>query len=127
MWLVVFFFQAEDGIRDYDVTGVQTCALPIFNRTALLNILAWCSLEVQRLPLKMNQCKQLRPAIYFMFLRNPTTVGLLETNHTCHFIFSALKSMQSKNRNIEMSMGQTVDFLTLRTTFATRLIKHNAQ
>ena len=25
----MFFFQAEDGIRDYDVTGVQTCALPI--------------------------------------------------------------------------------------------------
>jgi len=25
-----FFFQAEDGIRDRDVTGVQTCALPIF-------------------------------------------------------------------------------------------------
>src|SRR5437763_13099988 len=27
-----FFFQAEDGIRDTSVTGVQTCALPIFNR-----------------------------------------------------------------------------------------------
>src|SRR2546426_2190889 len=27
--LVCFFFQAEDGIRDYKVTGVQTCALPI--------------------------------------------------------------------------------------------------
>src|SRR5262249_59122384 len=26
----VFFFQAEDGIRDWSVTGVQTCALPIF-------------------------------------------------------------------------------------------------
>src|SRR2546426_9127237 len=26
----VFFFQAEDGIRDYKVTGVQTCALPIW-------------------------------------------------------------------------------------------------
>src|SRR5256885_8405450 len=25
----MFFFQAEDGIRDYKVTGVQTCALPI--------------------------------------------------------------------------------------------------
>src|SRR5437588_3979851 len=25
-----FFFQAEDGIRDHCVTGVQTCALPIF-------------------------------------------------------------------------------------------------
>src|SRR6266540_6462528 len=27
--LFFFFFQAEDGIRDRDVTGVQTCALPI--------------------------------------------------------------------------------------------------
>src|SRR5262249_56834147 len=26
---IVFFFQAEDGIRDWSVTGVQTCALPI--------------------------------------------------------------------------------------------------
>src|SRR2546421_1186515 len=28
--LIFFFFQAEDGIRDLIVTGVQTCALPIF-------------------------------------------------------------------------------------------------
>src|SRR5690606_40503181 len=27
--LIYFFFQAEDGIRDFHVTGVQTCALPI--------------------------------------------------------------------------------------------------
>src|SRR2546430_7610297 len=27
----LFFFQAEDGIRDLTVTGVQTCALPIFD------------------------------------------------------------------------------------------------
>src|SRR5260370_499401 len=30
-FLIVFFFQAEDGIRDSSVTGVQTCALPILN------------------------------------------------------------------------------------------------
>src|SRR6266481_8544939 len=30
----VFFFQAEDGIRDGTVTGVQTCALPIWGKTA---------------------------------------------------------------------------------------------
>src|SRR2546426_9798457 len=30
--LFFFFFQAEDGIRDYKVTGVQTCALPIWAR-----------------------------------------------------------------------------------------------
>src|SRR5256885_12582833 len=29
--MVLVFFQAEDGIRDYKVTGVQTCALPIFD------------------------------------------------------------------------------------------------
>src|SRR2546430_4182353 len=29
-WLFFFFFQAEDGIRDLTVTGVQTCALPIY-------------------------------------------------------------------------------------------------
>src|SRR5688500_19858876 len=37
---MIFVFQAEDGIRDYKVTGVQTCALPIFrssiNASALL-------------------------------------------------------------------------------------------
>src|SRR5215813_14937418 len=32
---VFFFFQAEDGIRDADVTGVQTCALPICRGVAL--------------------------------------------------------------------------------------------
>src|ERR1039457_100679 len=30
----LFFFQAEDGIRDYKVTGVQTCALPIWRQIA---------------------------------------------------------------------------------------------
>src|SRR6266702_6985540 len=38
--LLVFFFQAEDGIRDGHVTGVQTCALPIFiNRASSGRIL----------------------------------------------------------------------------------------
>src|SRR5699024_9563494 len=31
LFFFIFFFQAEDGIRDRNVTGVQTCALPIFN------------------------------------------------------------------------------------------------
>src|SRR5260370_22240998 len=35
--MVFFFFQAEDGIRDSSVTGVQTCALPIFMRTRWRN------------------------------------------------------------------------------------------
>src|SRR5436189_890431 len=33
-----FFFQAEDGIRDTSVTGVQTCALPISSRFVALHV-----------------------------------------------------------------------------------------
>src|SRR2546430_13756194 len=36
MLLIFFFFQAEDGIRDLTVTGVQTCALPICFNSRLL-------------------------------------------------------------------------------------------
>src|SRR2546430_6094093 len=41
MCCLFFFFQAEDGIRDLTVTGVQTCALPIC---------AWASWSKQRRP-----------------------------------------------------------------------------
>src|SRR5260370_2107824 len=40
MLSVVFFFQAEDGIRDSSVTGVQTCALPISLRAIIEEALA---------------------------------------------------------------------------------------
>src|SRR6202051_1909296 len=37
--MFIFFFQAEDGIRDAHVTGVQTCALPISSTTSVkLNV-----------------------------------------------------------------------------------------
>src|SRR5207302_7599519 len=35
-----FFFQAEDGIRDFHVTGVQTCALPIWWRVIVCHACA---------------------------------------------------------------------------------------
>src|SRR5688572_30887067 len=38
LFFFFFFFQAEDGIRDLTVTGVQTCALPIFVYPALLQV-----------------------------------------------------------------------------------------
>src|SRR5437879_7079539 len=41
--LLFFFFQAEDGIRDTSVTGVQTCALPIS-----MPINSTCTLKVKR-------------------------------------------------------------------------------
>src|SRR5256885_8229113 len=41
---LVFFFQAEDGIRDYKVTGVQTCALPIYRLARRLPV-QWKSVK----------------------------------------------------------------------------------
>src|SRR5437868_12546397 len=58
IWLSVFFFffQAEDGIRDRNVTGVQTCALPIYFSRQLLRAsipLAWNS---QAAPISFSAC-----------------------------------------------------------------------
>src|SRR5437762_7023793 len=41
IFLCFFFFQAEDGIRDTSVTGVQTCALPIFEVDAAAGLPQW--------------------------------------------------------------------------------------
>src|SRR5436305_3175586 len=42
-----FFFQAEDGIRDADVTGVQTCALPILVTYEELRAQFWPSVAIE--------------------------------------------------------------------------------
>src|SRR2546426_982101 len=54
-----FFFQAEDGIRDYKVTGVQTCALPISGRSVMYwltceTIFATLKIMVRVLPVCMR-------------------------------------------------------------------------
>src|SRR5690606_39563556 len=45
--IYILFFQAEDGIRDFHVTGVQTCALPILiwesNEREDFDIIVWCT------------------------------------------------------------------------------------
>src|SRR2546429_7043413 len=52
---VFFFFQAEDGIRDVAVTGVQTCALPIFRPEGAANDL------VARSPAENQPSSELKP------------------------------------------------------------------
>src|SRR2546422_6884021 len=49
MELTIFFFQAEDGIRDVAVTGVQTCALPISSRSRRRpSPKRWEAMQIQR-------------------------------------------------------------------------------
>src|SRR6266540_6801477 len=52
--VVFFFFQAEDGIRDRDVTGVQTCALPIWLSTRAVPLQAKALEALDRLPMSDN-------------------------------------------------------------------------
>src|SRR5688572_32988410 len=56
---VVFFFQAEDGIRDLTVTGVQTCALPIFGASMCVPLCA---------PIEYTE--SVKPSPFRMSLRN---------------------------------------------------------
>src|SRR5438067_9595188 len=53
--MVFFFFQAEDGIRDRNVTGVQTCALPI---SASCNSL---SIDARRWPTIERELQEAEP------------------------------------------------------------------
>src|SRR5437016_7737989 len=60
-----FFFQAEDGIRDWSVTGVQTCALPIWAPTrARHGVSGLGSLrpQVRRLSRRHRNRRAVRPA-----------------------------------------------------------------
>ena len=52
--VVFFFFQAEDGIRDWSVTGVQTCALPISDHAPMVarfSLGAWSAVDKEEQPL----------------------------------------------------------------------------
>src|SRR2546430_8869409 len=66
MFFVFFFFQAEDGIRDLTVTGVQTCALPI-------SALKVRELEV---PHQLQVRLRLKPALLLERLRRIEVVGV---------------------------------------------------
>src|SRR2546422_5316137 len=76
----VFFFQAEDGIRDVAVTGVQTCALPILTG-ASDKWWRWCEQAVR--PGVKLVVKLVRPLMVgtrmCRLLRNRTMVALVRT------------------------------------------------
>src|SRR5207245_7859386 len=64
-FIVVFFFQAEDGIRAATVTGVQTCALPISIEGLppdLTDLPSGCAFH-PRCPFRIGRCLQQAPAL----------------------------------------------------------------
>src|SRR5699024_11537682 len=61
--LFLFFFQAEDGIRDRNVTGVQTCALPISTRARHPQILQITQARLPPNPAHLRAIAQVAPTL----------------------------------------------------------------
>src|SRR5258707_12175863 len=96
----IFFFQAEDGIRDIGVTGVQTCALPIclytlaFDHVALWrNDAFWPSIPGWRLALLLYDF------CYYWLHRMGHEVAVLWAAHAVH--------PQSQDYNLSTGLRQT--------------------
>src|SRR3712207_7449847 len=84
--ILFFFFQAEDGIRDIGVTGVQTCALPIYSRMRNLEN-TWRDQEQKKFAEAFDQTVK-------------TLGGFLEASHM-HVSFLAKKAnLRSEERRV---------------------------
>src|SRR5690349_15337085 len=67
----IFFFQAEDGIRDLYVTGVQTCALPIFIQAGKMTV------AIDHVPIRTNpktRESRLFPSMWAYVRRNTVSI-----------------------------------------------------
>src|SRR6266849_9000251 len=73
-----FFFQAEDGIRDPLVTGVQTCALPICSPSGPLD---WRALEYCNCPVTLT--RMLSPACRSMPVSTHPPDGCRSSSRVC--------------------------------------------
>src|SRR5437667_5904934 len=75
-----FFFQAEDGIRDRDVTGVQTCALPIcgaIRESAYTRILGnSIAAEVEFPRIRVYALSLIAPPVAPKYLQNSSAEGV---------------------------------------------------
>src|SRR5438093_13588677 len=89
-----FFFQAEDGIRDWSVTGVQTCALPIL--VALLDLAEVMDKPVRQLSLGERMKCELAAALLHRPRSEERRVGKDSTypsfTHNHHKNYSAHRS-----------------------------------
>src|SRR5690348_18043357 len=72
-FIFVFFFQAEDGIRDGRVTGVQTCALPIFYAESLMNLRPWKLWTLDGAP--AEDTEEIMAVLESVLARQPDHVG----------------------------------------------------
>src|SRR5579863_10587327 len=93
VFLFFFFFQAEDGIRDGRVTGVQTCALPIFHTECYS---ARSKRRLERLGWQRSEehTSELQSPVHLVCRL------LLEKKKKAHYSFSNIKKKNKKKKKI---------------------------
>src|SRR5256885_4711764 len=112
-----FFFQAEDGIRDYKVTGVQTCALPIFAYRALWSSEKYLSLALSALPsVPAEKVKAVREA-FLQMAEAPEGAKVLESSAAVLKQASPLRFIAAKD----------AEFENMRRFYRTALVKVELQ
>src|SRR5258706_7004043 len=91
----IFFFQAEDGIRDWSVTGVQTCALPIYSYPS---------------PTGFAHASQTRPASELPRISgDPSLSQALFNSFRSATLFRSIYSRRVVTRSEERRVGKSVD------------------
>src|SRR5699024_11420502 len=97
-FLFIFFFQAEDGIRDRNVTGVQTCALPIYANFHKI----WLGHMLESLDMIGNQ--KIRVAMFIMENINKENELIMtyrviaeKTNTSLQTVSETMKALQESN------------------------------
>src|SRR5690606_40857969 len=95
----IFFFQAEDGIRDFHVTGVQTCALPILDHQDVnINDLASAVVDSMQLQLQKHDAQM------HMHLDAEDDLVVGDELHLSNVLFNLVD-----NRSEERRVGKSVD------------------
>src|SRR2546422_10805458 len=97
----IFFFQAEDGIRDVAVTGVQTCALPIsldvYGLTAVTCVVAEIPAKVSRLePVSVEMVRAQIEVLAKNFPIAAMKTGLLCSTAIISTVAQTILDLQSK-------------------------------
>src|SRR5256885_10855611 len=98
----VFFFQAEDGIRDYKVTGVQTCALPIslMANDSTVKAGSWGRRTVEKIVRIQEQALKLRCP-----LRSEEHTSELQS--PCNLVCRLLLEKKKKTRSLYVNINES--------------------
>src|SRR5260370_1360196 len=95
--LPVFFFQAEDGIRDSSVTGVQTCALPISWGSGNMSATRFATANLRR---SRVETVQLRNRNRGLAAATNTEVEMIGTSSAALRVFDTIRRTAPTDANV---------------------------